>query len=165
MRTRRPEDRSRAGHLPNHCDVDARDTPRCSRRKVAQRSPRCSIAGRQEVPRDDMPLLRRTRTVMKDRAEYAQKGIARGRSSSHRCTRTVRESSWSAENPSRTLHRSPRSTIAVAFAGSESTTSSTSFVSRNPPCGHKGYAYPARRRRALFGESHAQHLGQCSPMR
>ena len=62
-----------------------------------------------------MPFYVAPEQVMKDRADYARKGIARGRASSPSSTTTA--SSSCAENPSNTLRKISEIYDRIAFAG------------------------------------------------
>ena len=63
-----------------------------------------------------MPYYVAPEQIMKDRAEYARKGIARGPSARRRAPTTT-ASCIVAENPSQTLHKISEIYDRVAFAG------------------------------------------------
>ena len=63
-----------------------------------------------------MPFYVSPEQIMKDKADYARKGIARGRSRSSCCSTTT-ASLFVAENPSRALHKISEIYDRIAFAG------------------------------------------------
>ena len=82
--------------------------------RLARRAPRCRAGDRGWRP-VTMPFYVAPEQVMKDRAEYAQKGIARGRS----LVACVYDEGILivAENPSRSLHKVSEIYDRIAFAG------------------------------------------------
>ena len=92
-----------------------------------------------------MPFYVAPEQVMKDRAEYAQKGIARGRSLvGHAPTTTA--SLIVAENPSRTLHKISEIYDRIAFAGvGQVQRVRPAAGGRGPPRRHQGLRLSAAR--------------------
>ena len=113
-----------ARHLPDRRRRRRRRVPRGARGRggrALRRAHRPQAGGARPM---SMPYYVAPEQVMKDRAEYAQKGIARGRS----LVATTYDVGIAivAENPRARCTRSARSTTASPSAGSASTTSTTS---------------------------------------
>ncbi len=99
-----------------------------------------------------MPYYVAPEQVMKDRAEYAQKGIARGRS----LVATIYDQGILivAENPSRSLHKISEIYDRIAFAGVGKYNEFDQLrVSGHPPRRHQGVRLqPRGRRRPVAGQ-------------
>ena len=113
-----------------------------------------------------MPFYVAPEQVMKDRAEYAQKGIARGRS----LVATIYAEGVLivAENPSRSLHKISEIYDRIAFAGvGKYNEYDTAAGGRRAPRRHQGvHLQPRGRRRPLAGQPlRPVPRATCSPTR
>jgi proteasome alpha subunit len=109
-----------------------------------------------------MPYYVAPEQVMKDRAEYAQKGIARGRSLVASVFSNGAGIIMVAENPSRTLHKISEIYDRVAFAGVGKYNEFDQLrVAGIRHADTKGYAYSREDVDARsLANLYAQHLGQ-----
>ena len=113
LRHRRP--RSGARHLPDHRRGRRRGYREVPEDEVAERFGALIARKQAERASMSMPYYVAPEQVMKDRAEYAQKGIARGRS----LVATTYDVGIAivAENPSRSLHKISEIYDRIAFGG------------------------------------------------